>query len=130
MLGRLYHWACDSFCKAMETLDKNRCLQMSPTLRPWLRSQCSNFCLCPRLLPGCQMWLQPVKAAGRSSEDVLPGTRLQDQRAARHPLHHRPFHQLRHRHDAGLRLARRALGAPRCGAALPAQCLTAVQPFS
>lgn len=33
----------------------------STTLPPWLRPQCSNPCLCPRLLPGYQMWLQPVK---------------------------------------------------------------------
>ena len=85
---------------------------------PWLATPPSRLCVSP-----VSDVAETSQAAGHSREDVLPGTGLQDGRAARHAVYHGPLHQLRHRHDAELGRALRALGAPRRGAALPAKCL-------
>lgn len=68
--------------------------------------------------------VEACETTGHSSEDVLRGACLQDQRAAWHPVHHRTLHQLRHRHGAQLRRACRALDQTRGSTALPAQLLT------
>lgn len=65
------------------------------------------------------------EATGSSSEDVLPVSRLQDERAARHSVHHRTLHQLCHRHDAELRHPRPALDQERSRSALSAQLVAA-----
>lgn len=70
------------------------------------------------------------QASGHSRSDVLPVARLQDRRATRHAVHHRPLHQLRHRHDAQHGRVRRSLDQTGGGAPLSAQLLKKTFPGS
>lgn len=59
--------------------------------------------------------------AGRPWAPVLHFPRVQDERETGDVVHHRPLHQLRHRHEPGLGRTSRALDPTRRRSALPAE---------
>lgn len=71
----------------------------------------------------CSDLAEAVEEIWHPCAAVVPVPVLQDKRAARHTLHHRPLHQLCHLHAPAQRQARGTLDVPRSRSALPARQL-------
>lgn len=84
------------------------------------RTLFQNVPLCFSSVTDVAKALQKVRYSG---ETELLGPRVQDQREARNPLHHRPLHQFRDRHDPPLGPSPAALDRARGGSPVPAEFL-------